>query len=445
MAMNNDDQQPLSSGRIIQLNHNEQVMLKQGEMYLLAEDENFINQVHNVRDDLIEHASPDTFSQPYHLNCISVDYLDCIEGLRDQMSNGANLIIPILAPNILEDTFIVAKVEHNTIDYKLPMLINIAETISLDAKIDAFINLAIQDPESSIELLKETFKQATIEEYEKDGLIKDGAYSDFDGDAELVFGAIPLQINEYKFEDGFNLYRKFLENCELLSEMLKKDSTDKAFLKKKNEIKDELRYVIKDSTFGGNIDLFIRMFINAPKETWKNNFDYFDRYSIAQESKVEIGIEEFDKIDSTKKADGLYRVFVRYNQKKSYMHFSRKPSCIIYMMYLMDRYKKDMNVKSIDISKNRDLFCKLYQSTYKVSGEKEFDNMVKKNLSDEKRSTNLRQYLIATRDAVQNTFINLKLEEKDQLPFIISSSTSHLTVRRKKITIAESLLNACNT
>lgn len=50
---------------------------------------------------------------------------------------------------------------------------------------------------------------------------------------------------------------------------------------------------------------------------------------------------------------GLYRIKINGNE----LHFIHKPSCIIYMMHLIDRKHRGVNAKPIDVRKYREVFA----------------------------------------------------------------------------------------
>lgn len=241
------------------------------------------------------------------------------------------------------------------------------------------------------------------------------------------------------FKDSKKLYANFIANCREFAKLQQSANSAKC-QKKLAQIYSELNFVIQESmNIKGNVDLFIAMIMSWTEELRLKNYEnFYNRYAIANRSKVKIVVEDFQRVDSIKKNDGLLRIYIESSCNRQYIHFDRKQSFILYLIYLLDRYYHDLDVEAIDISIHKNLFCKLFELTYHENGVIEFDNLKRKVTHGAQRPVQLKDCLSDIRKNIEKAFVSLGLKE-ERLPFVIPSENSHLTVRSKNIIIPDSL------
>ena len=141
-------------------------------------------------------------------------------------------------------------------------------------------------------------------------------------------------------------------------------------------------------------------------------------------------------IDKDKKNDGYYRLFLKKGGKTEPVHFDRKPSFILYLIYLLDRKKNGDKVDSLKISEYKDLFGKLYSMTYVINGEEIFSNLVK-NMKVKNHKEGLYSVLKNIRDVIGDACE--RMHEPPE-PFLLPDIASHFTVLPKHIILPPEIM-----
>ena len=109
-------------------------------------------------------------------------------------------------------------------------------------------------------------------------------------------------------------------------------------------------------------------------------------------------------------------------------------------MYLMDKKKRGEDVDSLKISKNKEIFCKLYTEVYGSSAEEVFIGLTSKIIKGEVRRTSLRDCYVDIQKSLKKVIDDLGEEVP---PFVIPNENSHLTLRTEKITIPSVFDEVC--
>ena len=170
-----------------------------------------------------------------------------------------------------------------------------------------------------------------------------------------------------------------------------------------------------------------------------------DRDKIARNSNVKVLVqpplpEIEDKIDSSiknkLKTNGKYRVYLQKDEKTVQVKFGRSSSCVIYIMYLLDRKKQGDNIDTLEIVNNKELFTSLYTQIYNDYDVKKACKTIwttKANSSKNKLS----DYYVNIRESLINAVSEFK--EESSLPFYIPNKYSHITVLSDNITISDDI------
>jgi hypothetical protein len=399
--------------------------------------------------------------------------------LKEAMEvNHANTVIPLYTPNEPNRNFLIACTSADMALRQLFQLIVNAEQTSQESVLEAYINLTLQEPKTSKEIfdnfiaasekIPEPLRNEKVDKsllqriggvlpkgisgitqvYGISSIFGNGTgKDDFDtlkeakhSDSQPLTGKHPKASVRYSSSyDTKKSYDDFVKNCITYGKMDQTPIDSPIFLKKKEDLLKKLKVVMKEAyNISGGYDDFARYlykYVSNLKESYEN---MYNRYSIANRSKVLIGTEVFQSIGVQNKNDGLIRLYIEYNGKKTYLHFTRKPSFIVYMIYLLDKYRLDTEVCSIKISEHKSLFCKLFEMTYRESGETEFDKLTKKVLRGDSRPVHMSDCLSDIREVMKTTFSTLGIST-ERLPFIVPNEKSHLTVRKRNIKLDEKL------
>jgi hypothetical protein len=179
---------------------------------------------------------------------------------------------------------------------------------------------------------------------------------------------------------------------------------------------------------------FAHILCNHPK--LKEEFEsHYNKYSIANRSNVRIVVE---KSKSQNMNDGFLRLYIDVNGQRTQLHFSRKTSFVVYIIYLLDKYRLDTETSMINIADHAELFSTIFKMTYCESGKNEFDNLKKKVLRGQTHPVQMSHCISDIRQTMEKTFSDLNIST-ERLPFIISNEDSHLTVRSRNITLPDEL------
>ena len=98
----------------------------------------------------------------------------------------------------------------------------------------------------------------------------------------------------------------------------------------------------------------------------------------------------------------------------------------------MDKKKRGEDVDFLKISKNKEVFCKLYSQVYGSSAEEAFKGLTSKVIKGEVRRTSLKDCYQDIQKSLKKAIDNLGEEVP---PFVIPNENSHLTLRIEKIVI----------
>jgi hypothetical protein len=136
--------------------------------------------------------------------------------------------------------------------------------------------------------------------------------------------------------------------------------------------------------------------------------------------------------------DGFLRLYIDVNGQRTQLHFSRKTTFVVYVIYLLDKYHLDTETSWINIADHAELFSTIFKMTYCESGKNEFDNLKKKVLRGQTHPVQMSHCISDIKKTMEDTFSELNISS-ERLPFIISNEGSHLTVRSRNISLPDKL------
>lgn len=175
----------------------------------------------------------------------------------------------------------------------------------------------------------------------------------------------------------------------------------------------------------------------SPKLQAKMN-EYVNPKRLAEMSNMQLVVRKVKSIDVHCKNDGFYRLFLVREYESLMVHFSRKNGFILYLIYLLDRKLKGNKADTLDLSKYKKLFGKLYNKVYGINGESFFTEMMKNyNANNEVQQKGLYSALKSIRDDIGSTCDRM---QEPAEPFILRDIASHLAVLPERIILPEEIM-----
>ncbi|MEY8486104.1 hypothetical protein [uncultured Parabacteroides sp.] len=364
-----------------------------------------------------------------YFNEYRLDVLESIElknhplVAKEIYDNKRNLLLSLYLPEYEGKKFLLSSTAEDDLVINLALMTYEAERNTQDSIVHYLREYALEDMDGFMSIAKEAFSTKRFLNAYFARLAGDVMHPTFGMAASVTSIKEELDIK------GVITHQKRLEILNNLPEKLLK------YRKTKNP------------KLGAEIDLF---FINVDAMTWKQYFlrqspkiqekmfSYLNSQNQAKNSTMDLEVRYFPNIDKTRKNDGHYRLLMCKNPDTLAVHFSRKNSFIVYLIYLLDRKMNGDKVDTLNLSQYKVLFCKLYEMTYGLKGEREFDNMMKRyNSKDEVQQKELSVVLHTMKMDIGTTCE--KMEEPPE-PFILKDSASHLTVLPKHIILPSEII-----
>lgn len=386
----------------------------------------------------------------YHYDISVIENVESVitsGALHDAVRNGVNIILPISTPNIAEKQYIVAKSEAALLDMYIPSMVMQAENLTKKAIEEALINLAIQESESCSKLFGNVYLNNLSSEVDDDpvgGLLCSmGDFAMAMAPTRGLYEAIPADTSYKKSRE---IMSRFVENCKLINKTEKKSKLSKAQVEKLQKAQSEVNYVF--NLFTPNV--YSRFALQMMK---KNDISLaFDncinRDKIAANSKIVVSVEyakpEIDakldpKIVKKLKTNGKFRVYLSDGEDTVQVKFGRAASCIVYIMYLLDRKLRGDEIDTLKISSNEKLFCELYGTVYNKSEAKDTFKTLESRFDGGKvKRSRLTDCYSDIRKALDESVSEFG---ESALPFYIPNEYSHITVLSSNITIHETFEN----
>lgn len=386
----------------------------------------------------------------YHYDISVIENVESVitsGALHDAVQNGVNIILPISTPNVAEKQYIVAKSEAVLLDMYIPSMVMQAENLTKKAIEEALINLAIQESESCSKLFGDVYLNNLSSEVDDDpvrGLLCSmGDFAMAMAPTRGLYEAIPADTSYKKSRE---IMSRFVENCKLINKTEKKSKLSKAQVEKLQKAQSEVNYVF--NLFTPNV--YSRFALQMMK---KNDISLaFDncinRDKIAANSKIVVSVEyakpEIDakldpKIVKKLKTNGKFRVYLSDGEDTVQVKFGRAASCIVYIMYLLDRKLRGDEIDTLKISSNEKLFCELYGTVYNKSEAKDTFKTLESRFDGGKvKRSRLTDCYSDIRKALDESVSEFG---ESALPFYIPNEYSHITVLSSNITIHETFEN----
>lgn len=380
----------------------------------------------------------------YHYDVCVIDNIESVitSGvLYNAVRNGVNIVLPISTPNVAEKQYVVAKSEPALLDMYVPSMVMQAENLTKKSIEDALINLAVQESESCSKLFGNVYLNNLSSEIDDDPiggiLYSMGDFAMAMAPTRGLYEAIPADTSYKKSRE---IMSRFVENCKLINKTEKKSKLSKAQVEKLQKAQSEVNYVF--NLFTPNV--YSRFALQMMK---KNDISLaFDncinRDKIAADSKIMVSVEyakpEIDakldpKIVNKLKTNGKFRVYLSDGVDTVQVKFARAASCIVYIMYLLDRKQRGDEIDTLKISNNEKLFCELYGSVYNQSEAKDTFKTLESRFDGGKvKRSRLTDCYSDIRKALDESVSEFG---ESALPFYIPNEYSHITILSSNISI----------
>ena len=380
----------------------------------------------------------------YHYDVCVIDNIESVitSGvLYNAVRNGVNIVLPISTPNVAEKQYVVAKSEPALLDMYVPSMVMQAENLTKKSIEDALINLAVQESESCSKLFGDVYLNNLSSEIDDDPiggiLYSMGDFAMAMAPTRGLYEAIPADTSYKKSRE---IMSRFVENCKLINKTEKKSKLSKAQVEKLQKAQSEVNYVF--NLFTPNV--YSRFALQMMK---KNDISLaFDncinRDKIAVDSKIMVSVEyakpEIDakldpKIVNKLKTNGKFRVYLSDGVDTVQVKFARAASCIVYIMYLLDRKQRGDEIDTLKISNNEKLFCELYGSVYNQSEAKDTFKTLESRFDGGKvKRSRLTDCYSDIRKALDESVSEFG---ESALPFYIPNEYSHITILSSNISI----------
>ena len=151
----------------------------------------------------------------------------------------------------------------------------------------------------------------------------------------------------------------------------------------------------------------------------------------AEKSSMKFVVKWMGRTDKKRKNDGRFRLFLNKEGKEEQVHFKRKSSFILYLIYLLDVYRSE-KAEAIDLAKRNTQFCDLFYKVYAYEGGMEqFKTLHGKGNSEQEL---LRHCLSDIRLAIRHT---CELLNEEASPYILDNKQSYLRVLKKNLVFDE--------
>lgn len=185
-------------------------------------------------------------------------------------------------------------------------------------------------------------------------------------------------------------------------------------------------------------DTLIAICSKLPKKQMEMLCNTANPYKLAEQSRVKLIVAKASS-ENIKGTDGNYLLFLKKDDKKLQVHFKRKESIVIYLIYLLDKYKND-TVDTLMIHSNEELFIKLFDKIYDDGDGRESFKKMKSRCDDKGKiqQGQLKHCYSDIRESISDVCTQL---DELPLPFVLMSPQDHLAVLKANVFITKEILD----
>ena len=356
----------------------------------------------------------------YHVQPIN-DLPDC--------SYEQAIALPLYELNRSERRMLVIPVDGTMVDADVATLIHDAEEIASEALHKGMENVAFTNPELLKDLLKNAEADASQSSFSVWNWLPDFSFNmlpDF-ADAEKVGAAGETLAKKIEKFLGGKSKGDWIDN---FVEVCKQNKQNPSY-QSQTLIKDVLKNIFDRTSANAMHYLLERMTKEEDYLYFAHNF--LDAYAMADSASVNLIVRKITDPKQVNGNDGWIQIFTQKEDKGELLvHFKQKPSFIVYLMYLIDRFNRKDEALSLNLLKNKSSFHDLYNTAYSYSSkdaDNEFENLMIRKVDGVLRNGRLPQCINDVRTTLAKIF---KEYDENYLPYTLSSRT-HLAVPANKI------------
>lgn len=405
-------------------------------IYLITSPESdFAKEALDIMEQYKQRMDSDDYYYDYDLAVVSHIELKNHPQIKERVElYGDNFLIQLPSYNAAgKKRFIVAKTTSDKLFENIALMMYAAERVAKFEMQDLLRSLLDDDVDEFVELTRNAINDRNFQSK---------LFAHFDGDGAMSpsFGmaASPSSIRERLEIEGPITHQQRMEMYDRLFDNLKK-------YHKTHDPKIEAEL---DFIFSIIDPVTMRMFfLKLSPKLQEKMYNFVNPKRLAEASTMDLKIVYFEKIDTTRKNDGHYRLFLSRGDEQLMVHFSRSAGFVLYLIYLIDRKKNGDKVNTLNISQYKELFGKLYKLVYGDgkgnSGEAVFTDMTKNfNAKGNLQSKGLYTVLDSIREDIGKTCERM---QEPAEPYLLRDTAAHLAVLPQHIIIPDEIMAAIDT
>ena len=333
-----------------------------------------------------------------------------------------NFILPLNTPHLSGKQYLLLHSEENDLFKNLALMFYTSERISKYSAKKVLRQFAIFETDDFCELFGEV---VDFDKFYKNYFANKASSAE-----QPSFGMRPSMpaIKEALEIEGDVT---FVKKSEMIHRM--KDNIIKYKKTKDPKADAELSYILD----GIDVETLLSFISKLPKQQIDKFCDAANPQKQAESSKMVFEVKKVGANDSAASTDGKYRLFLKKDHDQIQVHFKRKDSFVLYLIYLMDKYQNE-TVDTLEIKDYRKQFVTLFEETYPGDdGSLRFDSMVKH--VDEKgnpRQAQIKHCYADIRESIGDACEKMR---EPSAPFVLKDAQDHLFVLQDRILIDERL------
>jgi hypothetical protein len=346
----------------------------------------------------------------------------------------ANLVLALYTPCRTERYFIVAQVDPDDHFRTVALMAYSAERITKHCMQEVAKVFAILDPDVFLENARDSFSTSRFAKK----YLRTLADNVFGGPSFGMAPSLP-SIRETLNIDGVITHlerRKALDNMEkyLVENVnrFRKKATSEEEKAQRRKAEAEIDLVCSSI----DTETVTRLFAIMTPSQRERALKLIDPREVAKASHVVISVEKSDILcmKGQRSTDGQYRLFLKNDSIKMPVHFERRPSAVVYTIYLIDRCRRT-EVDTIRLKDYEETFVALYYKYYhdEEEGRTRFRELWQKY---DKRP----KIYLCMNDIRRS--ISKVCREMDEIasPYMLETEYSHLFVERERISLPDDFL-----
>ena len=390
-------------------------------IYVLPTDEGFAQKVQAVADALSLLLGKIHFVNDYDFEMLEeMPAMDNHPVLAEAISeHKCNLIMPLRTPYLPEKYYLLVRANTRSLRRIIMMMIYESERITRLDMSRVLLDYAKNSPRAFGGFFERNLTSEELERLwasEEDYLFDAGIES-----SDVVCCCPDFSDNKITFQEKSEIIERVFENLK----EYKKNNSPRA--------KKELERVIKKM----EADTLLHFLSTLPKKYLEQFGRIVNPEVSAEESKLRLEVKKVGKEDPKFRTNGKFRLFFSNETDQQQVHFKYKESIIIYLIYLIDKLKKD-KVDTISIRKYKVQFVALFNKVYSdVDAEIRFDDLVKSTKNGKPHQAQIKHCYSDIRFSIGN--VCEKMHELPE-PFILKNAQDHLSVLKDRITVHKDLL-----